>query len=717
MTQRSMNGRQRAKQASYVDRFDAVRHNVKPPAKSQQHTEYDDDGDENYDRDELEDRPYVPPAKQPSREKGSKSHKDSIKNSRVRQEPTHHKDFTNKKKPTVAEVGKMKQFKNLDEIPDYDDPVPALASNGRAGGPARTPGFRQKYGADGDDDDYQSDRSDELNDGGNGYSNGNNYNSQSTHHMHQFSKPPVNTYSNQGPGGNYGVDDDDDDYRDSNDDYNRNAYGANGGYSGSDGDTYEQNEGRSQSNRTQGEQPYGAGGYGGSASDYARNADVSVRKMGTPDIQAKYRQQYEAQQRQAAVGEAPIRWKEVNTNNEHDGIAGGNSSSSAGSPSRTVIPKGKMVSMAQAHQPLRYEDDNDDPYEEDRRGDGRGQGVSPRGARSNRSSPRAEPSRGDDYGGYNRDTVSRENDYGDRKPDTRSRDLGYGDDGYREDRSRDGGGAYNKDSHGEDYGDDEGYSRGGGGYEDQSRGGYSGRQSNPVSARRNQPPSRNNDDWSDDEDEGDMRTAAAYNQFDRVEYSDQPQRSVRGSPPKGASGHPPLRKPQQQPQPTNFQPKPAVAPLKPAIKRFVSPLQAPPNASMGNGGAGGGYGGGYGAQSQGGYGSHADQLAYGAPKNEGYKSQLRKSNEKGGNMINAGQNVLGGTSAQRQVVQKSRFLSQADPLAGRAKPLAKQLAEATDNPDSPTRRRQQAVIQSERTYEDPEKQLQFSKKARPVDYK
>ena len=108
-----MNNRQRSKQATYAEKFDLHRA-AKQPGGHGKKDGYRDAADD--------DDNYVAPAKQPIRKHADS--KGDVQSRRNRAEPAFHKDRKNNKQVEVEQVGKMKKFMNLDDIPDYDDLVP-----------------------------------------------------------------------------------------------------------------------------------------------------------------------------------------------------------------------------------------------------------------------------------------------------------------------------------------------------------------------------------------------------------------------------------------------------------------------------------------------------------------------------------------------------------------------------------------------------------------
>jgi hypothetical protein len=106
--------RQRAKQANYIDMY----HNRLNGKHIDQSNAQDEgeagDVEINYDRG------YVPPAKQPPRHGKNDDRSDDKLPRRVRQEPKFHEERNNKPAVDTKQNGKMKKFKNLDDIPDYD---------------------------------------------------------------------------------------------------------------------------------------------------------------------------------------------------------------------------------------------------------------------------------------------------------------------------------------------------------------------------------------------------------------------------------------------------------------------------------------------------------------------------------------------------------------------------------------------------------------------
>ena len=130
-----MNGRQRSKQATYAERFHIKQAHVgssRPAKNEDEFEEKNGDGPRN----------YVAPAKQPPRSKMEKGQKEA-QSRRVRQEPKFHQEKSTKASSEVQQAGKMKQFKNLDDIPDYDDIVSSKTEHSPSGVV-----FQQRYGGD-----------------------------------------------------------------------------------------------------------------------------------------------------------------------------------------------------------------------------------------------------------------------------------------------------------------------------------------------------------------------------------------------------------------------------------------------------------------------------------------------------------------------------------------------------------------------------------------
>ena len=106
-----MNNRQRSKQASYSEKYDA---------RAEKHNAADFNRETNDDvEDEVENSRYVVPAKQPARKHNEV--KGDAQCQRVRTEPKFHKEKHVKELPECSDEGRVKNFKSLDDIPDYDD--------------------------------------------------------------------------------------------------------------------------------------------------------------------------------------------------------------------------------------------------------------------------------------------------------------------------------------------------------------------------------------------------------------------------------------------------------------------------------------------------------------------------------------------------------------------------------------------------------------------
>ena len=114
-----MNNRQRSKQASYAEKYDARA----LPNKLQEISVLD------IENGEEESSNYVAPAKQPSRKLNDV--KGDAQCQRIRTEPKFHKEKSNKVSTECKDEGRVKNFKSLDDIPDYDEVGVKSSKNNR----------------------------------------------------------------------------------------------------------------------------------------------------------------------------------------------------------------------------------------------------------------------------------------------------------------------------------------------------------------------------------------------------------------------------------------------------------------------------------------------------------------------------------------------------------------------------------------------------------